>query len=101
MAYLFIALTFGLAGGIIGKVKGSSFWIWFVISFVVPFIGVLAAICYRVDNDELRRHCPQCGRVVKLHDALCTRCGCELEFPTDPAEILPPVSAHKPAHTAS
>ena len=24
---------------------------------------------------------PGCGRVVKLHDAVCTRCGAELEFP--------------------
>ena len=93
MAYLFIAFSFGLAGGIIGKVKGSSFFIWFLISFLVPFIGLAAAILYRRDNDELRRRCPNCGRVVKLHDALCTRCGAELEYPEDPAEILPPVNA--------
>jgi uncharacterized OB-fold protein len=35
----------------------------------------------RYENEELRRACPQCGRVVKLHDAVCMRCGHELEFP--------------------
>jgi len=81
MAYLFIALGFALAGGWVGKVKGSSFWIWFLISGIVPVIGLAAALLYRWDRNELRRECPGCGRVVKLHDAICTRCGTELEFP--------------------
>jgi hypothetical protein len=72
---------FGLAGGIVGKIKGSSFFIWFVISGLVPFLGLLTAIFYRWDTEELRRQCPGCGKVVKLHDAVCTRCGTELEFP--------------------
>jgi ribosomal protein S27AE len=81
VVYLFICAFFGLAGGFVGKVKGSSFWIWFLISAILPGIGLFAAFLYRVDRDELRRQCPSCGRVVKLHDALCTRCGAELEFP--------------------
>jgi hypothetical protein len=81
MAYAVIALCFGLAGGFVGRAKGSSFLIWFLISLCVPFIGLLTALLYRWDKDELRRQCPGCGRVVKLHDALCTRCGTELDFP--------------------
>jgi hypothetical protein len=80
-AYLVIALSFGLAGGIIGKIKGSSFFIWFVVAAVVPVVGLVTAIAYRSERDELRRRCPGCGRVCKLHDALCVRCGTELEFP--------------------
>jgi hypothetical protein len=80
-AYLVIALSFGLAGGIIGRIKGSSFFIWFVVAAVVPVIGLITAIAYRSERDELRRRCPGCGRVCKLHDALCVRCGTELEFP--------------------
>ncbi len=76
-----IMLCFGLAGGIIGRIKGSSFFMWFMVSGLVPFLGLLAAICYRFDNQELRRQCPGCGRVVKLYDAVCTSCGTELEFP--------------------
>ena len=80
MAYLVIAFSFALAGGIVGKQKGSSFWIWFLISGVLPFLGLLGALLYRTERDELRRQCPECGKVVKLHDQLCT-CGAELYFP--------------------
>ena len=90
MAYLVLCFFFGLAGGIVGKVKGSSFLLWFAISALVPIAGLLAALLYRNDRDELRRQCPGCGKVVKLHDALCTRCGTELEW-TD--RVLPPESA--------
>lgn len=76
-----ILICFGLAGGIAGWVKGSSFFLWFLISGLIPFIGLITAICYRFENEELRRQCPECGRVVKLYDAVCTRCGAELEFP--------------------
>jgi hypothetical protein len=81
MAYLVICFFFGLAGGIVGRIKGSSFVLWFLISAIVPIFGLMAAVAYRFDRDELRRHCPKCGRVTKLHDALCTRCGEELEYP--------------------
>ena len=80
-AYLVIALAFGLAGGLVGRMKGSSFWLWGLISAVVPFLGLAAAVLYRVESDELRRQCPRCGQVVMLYDALCMRCGYELEFP--------------------
>ena len=80
-AYLVIALCFGLAGGIVGRAKGSSFLLWFLISALVPFFGLLAALVSRVESDELRRQCPRCGKLVKLYDAKCMRCGEELEFP--------------------
>jgi hypothetical protein len=81
MAYVIIALCFGLAGGIVGRIKGSSFVLWFLISGLVPFFGLLAAVAYRFERDELRRQCPRCGRVTKIYDAVCTRCGTELDFP--------------------
>jgi hypothetical protein len=81
VAYLVIALSFALAGGLVGRIKGSSFVLWFLISGIVPVLGLAAALLYRWDRDELRRRCPGCGRVVKLHDTLCTRCGTELYFP--------------------
>jgi hypothetical protein len=81
MALIVILFFFGLAGGFVGRRKGSSFALWFLISFCVPFIGLAAALLYRWDRDELRRQCPGCGRIVKLHDALCTSCGTELDFP--------------------
>lgn len=81
MAYIIICVGFGLSGGIIGKLKGSSFLLWFLISGLIPFLGLIAAIAYRIERDELRRQCPNCGRVTKIYDALCTRCGAELDFP--------------------
>ena len=81
MAYLIVAFSFALAGGLVGRLKGSSFFIWFLISGILPVLGLVAALLYRTERDELRRQCPGCGRIVKLHDALCTRCGTELEFP--------------------
>jgi hypothetical protein len=81
MAYVILALCFGLAGGIVARIKGSSFWLWFLISGLVPVMGLLAAIAYRSERDEPRRRCPSCGRVTKAYDALCMRCGTELEYP--------------------
>lgn len=90
MQYLVIAFFFALAGGVIGRIKGSSFLLWFLISGLFPVIGLAAAVLYRYDSDEPRRPCPRCGNLCMLHDALCTRCGAELEFP-DESEILEPI----------
>ncbi len=50
LGLLVILFFFGLAGGIVGKIKGSSFFIWFLVSFCVPFIGLLTALLYRWDK---------------------------------------------------
>ncbi len=81
LGLLVILFFFGLAGGIVGRIKGSSFFIWFLVSACVPFFGLLAAVFYRYDTEELRRQCPECGKVIKLHDAVCVHCGTELAFP--------------------
>ncbi|MGH2839254.1 MAG: hypothetical protein ACRDKY_00335 [Solirubrobacteraceae bacterium] len=93
-AYVAVALSFAIAGGIVGKIKGSSFWLWFLISGCVPVLGLLAAIFYRYERDELRRECPTCGRVCKIYEALCTRCGTELDFPD---RVIAPESAARAA----
>jgi uncharacterized paraquat-inducible protein A len=97
MAYVVIAICFGLAGGIVGRIKGSSFWLWFLIAGAVPIFGLLAAIAYRFDRDEPRRSCPKCGRITKAHDALCTRCGEELEYPE---QLLAPEAAARASRHA-
>jgi hypothetical protein len=85
MTFVVIAFFFGLAGGVIGRIKGSSFLLWFLISAIPPFVGLLAAVFFRNQYDEPHRRCPGCGKVVPLHDALCTRSGTELEFPPSEA----------------
>jgi membrane protein implicated in regulation of membrane protease activity len=79
--YLAFALWMGIGAGVVGRIKGSSFFIWFVIGLVLPVLGLLAAVLYRSDRDEVRRQCPTCGKVIKLHDAMCMRCGTDLDFP--------------------
>ena len=86
MPYLIICLSFGLAGGIVGRMKGSSFLLWFLISAIVPVLGLLAAVLYRFETDEVRRQCPRCGNIVKLHDQVCMRCGLDMDFPDQAIE---------------
>ena len=81
MIYLAVAIWFGVATGLIGRTRGSSFFIWFIVGAVAPVIGLFVALGYRNERDELRRQCPNCGKVVKLYDAMCMRCGTDLEFP--------------------
>jgi hypothetical protein len=83
VAYLVIAFCFALGGGIVARAKGNSFVVWFLISGIVPGIGLLAALLYRSDAREPRRLCPTCGRQCMLYDAICTRCGSELEYTAD------------------
>jgi hypothetical protein len=96
--YLILALCFGLAGGIVGKIKGSSFWLWFLISGLVPIMGLLAALAYRSERNEPRTRCPRCGKLTKAYDALCMRCGTELEYPDVP--IAPESMQRRPAARA-
>jgi uncharacterized paraquat-inducible protein A len=87
--YVLIAVTFGLATGIIGRAKGSSFLIWFAVGTVLLILGLIAVILYRSEHDEPERTCPTCGATQKLYVQVCTRCGTELYLP-DPSEVRQP-----------
>jgi hypothetical protein len=78
---LVILFFFGLSAGVVGKIKGSSFVIWFLVGFCLPFLGTLAALLWRYERDEPRRRCEECGAIVPLHDQVCMRCGRDLDFP--------------------
>jgi hypothetical protein len=83
----FLVLIFfcGLSAGTIGKIKGSSFFIWFMVGAMLPLIGTIAALLYRFERNEPRRKCPECGNVVPLSDQVCMRCGHDLDWPAAPA----------------
>ena len=81
MIYLLLCVWFGIAGAVVARIKGASMILGFLISAILPFFGLLALVLYRSELEELRRECPGCGRIVPLHDALCTGCGTELDFP--------------------
>jgi uncharacterized paraquat-inducible protein A len=87
--YLIIVFFFGLATAIIGKTKGSSFFLWFLIGAVLPFLGLLAVIFYRRDKDEPERACPRCHKPLKLYVQVCPRCGEDLYLP-DPSAVRHP-----------
>jgi hypothetical protein len=80
--YLIIALSFGIATAVVGRAKGSSFFIWLIVGSVLPVLGLVAVILYRPETEEPERRCPRCGKVHKLYVQVCTRCGAELYLPT-------------------
>ncbi len=83
MELLVILFFFGLSAGVIGKIKGSSFFLWFLVGTVLPLIGTIAALLYRWEGQELRRKCEECGNVVALSDQVCMRCGRDLDWPEE------------------
>jgi hypothetical protein len=80
--YLVIAFFFGLATAIIGRAKGSSFWLWLLIGTVLPLLGLIAVVLYRSEKAEPERECPVCGKTVRLYVQVCPRCGADLYLPT-------------------
>jgi hypothetical protein len=83
-AYVLIALTFGIATGVIGRSKGSSFFIWFLIGTVLPVLGLIGVILYRPESGEAERTCTTCGKRLKLYVQVCPRCGTDLYLPEAP-----------------
>jgi hypothetical protein len=88
LPYVIIAVSSGLATGIIGRAKGSSFFLWLIVGTVVPILGLIAVVLYRNEGDEPERRCPNCNKIVKLYVQVCPRCGTDLYLP-DPSEVRP------------
>lgn len=78
--YITTCIGFGLACGVIGRIKGSSFFIWFLIGLVLNIFGLITALLYRFESDVPEIACPRCGKQCKVHDAVCMRCGAELDL---------------------
>jgi len=87
-AYALIAIMFGIGTGLVGRSKGSSFFIWFIVGAVLLVLGLIAALLYRGEDVEPERRCPRCGAVHKIHVQVCTRCGLDMDLP-DPEEVRP------------
>lgn len=88
--YLFIALMFGLATGIIGRAKGGSFWIWLIVGSIIPGISLIAVFLMRNEKTEPERRCENCGKIVKLYVQVCPRCGYDLYLPDPENTRMPP-----------
>ena len=83
MQWLVLMFFFGLSAGVIGKIKGSSFVIWFLIGAGLPLIGTIAAVLYRFESNEPRRRCDECGFVMPITSQVCRRCGADQEYPSE------------------
>lgn len=85
------ALILGLITGIIGRYKGSSFFIWFLTGTILPGIGLAAVIFMRSTKLDPRRECPNCHALVPIAQQVCMRCGEDLDYPE---ELVAPKGYH-------
>jgi hypothetical protein len=81
VTWLVLMFFFGLATGVVGKIKGSSFFIWFLIGAALPVLGLLASLFYRFERNEPRRECDECGFVMPITSQVCRRCGADQSVP--------------------
>ena len=88
MEWVVVPLLSAIAAGWIGRMKGSSVFIWTLVGLGLPVIGPIAALLYRNEDDEPRRSCPRCGAVHRIHVQVCTRCGLDMDLPADD-EVIP------------
>ncbi len=86
--WMVIPLLSGLGAALVGKSKGSSFFIWLFVGLGLPIIGLIAALLYRNERDEPRRPCPRCGTVQAIHVQVCGRCGLDMDLPAE-EEVIP------------
>jgi hypothetical protein len=80
VAYVVLIFFTGLSAGVVARMRGNSFWIWFAIGFVLPFVGTVAALLYRREAEVPKRQCPECGSKVAIHDQVCMACGRDLDW---------------------
>ena len=58
----------------------------------MPVLGPLAALVFRRETEEALRRCPGCGTALRHYDAMCMRCGADLDYPADD-ELIEPTAA--------
>jgi hypothetical protein len=83
VGYVVICICCGLSAAIIGRWKGSSFWLWFAIGAVLPILGTIAALLWRYEDEEVYRECDECGAVLPLYQQVCGHCGADQEWPEE------------------
>jgi len=91
VTFAVILFFFGLSAGAVGKIKGHSFLLWFLIGFCIPVLGTLAALAAPNERRAAprMRRCTECPHVMPIHVQVCRRCGADLPFPETGPEPLP------------
>ena len=62
MEYAVVPLVFGIITGMVGKSKGSSFVIWFIVGALLPVIGLIAASPSRSERYDPAANAPTAVR---------------------------------------
>jgi uncharacterized membrane protein YfcA len=83
-----IAFCFGLAGGIVGRIKGSSFLLWFLISAAVPFFGLFAAIAALIGKAATAQIDPLLAAIVFVSALVASPIGAAVSVRTQPRALL-------------
>ncbi|HEV8177279.1 MAG TPA: hypothetical protein VGP44_06275 [Gemmatimonadales bacterium] len=86
--FVLILFLCGVSTAIVARWKGNSVFLWFLIGFFLPLIGIVAAYLYRSERGEPRRECPACCRVVPITDQVCLTCGTDLDFPEEDQRLV-------------
>jgi hypothetical protein len=87
MEYAAVFLVFAFVTGFIGRQKGSSFFIWFLVGGLIPIFGLVAVLLSRTERQDPRRECPNCHNLVGIAVQVCPRCGEDMDYPD---ELVPP-----------
>jgi hypothetical protein len=74
---------FAFITGLIGRYKGSSFFIWFLVGGLLPIVGLFAVLLSGSQRQDPRRECPNCGNVVGIATQVCPRCGEDMDYPEE------------------
>ena len=83
MEYFVFFFFCGLSAGTIGRIKGSSFFIWFLVGFCLPLLGTILALLWRWEKAEPMRHCEDCGATLPVYEQVCMNCGRDLDYPEE------------------
>jgi hypothetical protein len=83
MYYAVVFLAFAFITGFIGKSKGSSFIIWFLVGGLLPVFGFIAVLLSRTERQDPRRECPNCHNLVGIAVQVCPRCGEDMDYPEE------------------
>ena len=83
MEYFVFFFFCGLSAGTIGRIKGSSFFIWFLVGFCLPLLGTILALLWRWEKAEPMRRCDDCGTILHVYEQVCMNCGRDLDYPEE------------------